>query len=356
MRAAFGVAAAFRSALVPFLEVSAFLLILMLAILLGRRLVRSGLDSRRRRLARHYRPAVSDAIFSGDADAVRVLSLAPRRHQGVIGGLLLGQIRELTGESVTRARTVAHATRLDAFWREALDDRRWWCRAEASRALGLIADPESFALLIRRLEDAHEEVRAAAAGALGRLGDARAVAPLIDRLSEQSRHQRVRIVEALRGLGQSAGRELLAFVRAQPGHLPLVGDILAVTAGTAAAADLMTWSNADDPHVRAAAIGALGTIGLDDRGFYYALRALDDDEATVRAMAARALGRSGREDAVAYLETKLDDDWSVAAHSARALAQLASAGRAALLRHAHDAGQPGDLARQTLWETGVAVA
>ncbi|HJZ75240.1 MAG TPA: HEAT repeat domain-containing protein [Vicinamibacterales bacterium] len=355
MRAAFAVAAAFRDALVPFLEVSSFLLILMLAILLGQRFVLSGIHWRRRRLARRYQSAVADVIM-GDARAVRALALAPRRHRGVIAELLLGQIRVLTGESIARARTVAQATRLDTFWREALDDRRWWRRAEASRALGLIADPESFARLAQRLDDPHEEVRAAAAEALGRLGDARAVPPLIDRLSEQSRHQRVRIAEALRELGQRAGGELLAFVRAQPDRLPVVADILAVTAGAAAEADLMTWSSAEDPQVRAAAIGALGSIGLDARGFYYALRALEDDHAAVRAMAARALGRSGREDAAAYLEPKLNDEWSVAAHSARGLAQLSSAGRAALLRHAHDAGQPGDLAKQMLWETGVAVA
>jgi len=103
----------------------------------------------------------------------------------------------------------------------------------------------------------------------------------------------------------SRQRAALCLRHGGPDRLTLVGDILAVTAGTAAAADLMSWSNANDPQVRAAAIGALGTIGLDDRGFYFALRALDDDQAMVRAMAARALGRSGRDDAVEYLETKL---------------------------------------------------
>ena len=98
---------------------------------------------------------------------------------------------------------------------------------------------------------------------------------------------------------------------------------------------------------------ALGTIGLTERAFYHAVKALNADEPPVRAAAARALARSGREDAVPQLAGKLDDEWEVAAQSARALSRLGAAGQAALQRRIDSgAGLGHDLARQVLWESG----
>ena len=74
--------------------------------------------------------------------------------------------------------------------------------------------------------------------------------------------------------------------------------------------------------------------------------------AEVRAAAARALARSGRADAAPQLAGRLDDDWEVAAQSARALARLGEPGLAALrARVARGDGLGHDLARQVLWES-----
>ena len=100
--------------------------------------------------------------------------------------------------------------------------------------------------------------------------------------------------------------------------------------------------------MRAAALDALGSIGLDDRS-YYALRALGDADPHVRAMAARALGRARREDAASYLAPRLDDDWLPAAQAAGARRRLGQRGLAVLQARADDEGQAGDLARQMLW-------
>jgi hypothetical protein len=101
--------------------------------------------------------------------------------------------------------------------------------------------------------------------------------------------------------------------------------------------------------VRVAALGALGSIGLDDRSYYFALRALGDGDPQARAMAARALGRGRRADAVDYLAARLDDEWLPAAQAAEALRRLGGAGVVALQARAADEGQAGDLARQMLW-------
>ena len=311
--------------------------------------------SHARRSAR-YQPLVDRIIDGREPDALPALQRAPSRHRAVIGELTLNGIRALSGAPVARAGAMLRALRFEVDWRDDLKDRRWWRRAAAARAIGLVSANGAFEQLVDALDDSHEEVRAAAVDALGRLGDPRAIAPLIDRLPDQSRNQRVRVVDALRQLGQSAGDALLTFVRERPERLPLVADVLAGSAGTAAVEDLKAWCGHASPAIRSAAMSSLGTVGLDDQSYYYALRGLTDEDTGVRAMAARALGRSGRADAAEYLAERLADEWSVAAHSARALARLSTAGRDALQRRATEQGQAGDLARQMLWEAGIAIA
>ena len=102
--------------------------------------------------------------------------------------------------------------------------------------------------------------------------------------------------------------------------------------------------------MRAAALQALGSLGLDDRAYYYMLRALGDTATAVRAMAARALGRSRRGEAAPYLAQHLGDEWLVAAHAATALRMLGPSGRARAEARQETPGLAGVLARQMLWE------
>lgn len=189
----------------------------------------------------------------------------------------------------------------------------------------------------------------AAVEAAGRLGDPAAIATLLGHLADGSRYQRARVVDALRSLGPAVTPGLAELARAHPEHAALAADVLGLI-GTAAALDpLLAWC--DDPRadVRAAALGALGSLGLDERSHYFALRGLTDADPQVRARAARALGRGRREDAVEYLARQLDDDWLPAAQAAAALRQLGGAGLDALRARAGDEGQAGELARQMLW-------
>ena len=95
---------------------------------------------------------------------------------------------------------------------------------------------------------------------------------------------------------------------------------------------------------------ALGSLGLDDRAYYYVLRALGDTSDAVRAMAARALGRSRRLGAAPYLAQHLGDEWLVAAHAATSLRMLGPAGERELAARQERARPHRVLARQMLWE------
>ena len=203
--------------------------------------------------------------------------------------------------------------------------------------------------ILRGLDDTHREVRAAAVEASGRLGDARAIPALLMRLADGSHYHRARVVDALRNLGPTVTPALVELGRSHPERARLAAEILGLIGTAGAIEPLLEWCNDSRGEVRAAALGALGTIGLDDRSHYFALKALGDADPQARAMAARALGRGRREDAVGYLAGRLDDEWLPAAHAAGALRQLGAPGLAALHARAADEGQAGDLARQMLW-------
>lgn len=341
-----------RYLLVPFLIATALLLVSALVGLAAQRTIRLLVERRRVVVEQRYRSSVL-AVLESQADAARAAALlrsAPRRHHGIIATLLVKSLRLLHREPVERARDSARDLGLISHWRRAIGDRRWWKRADAALALGLVREDDAFDALVTALDDPHDEVRAAAAEALGRLGELRAVPVLLARLGDQSRHQSVRIVDAIAMLGGHSGKDLLEHARQYPAQLPLLNELIASVAGSQAVPDLLQWTGAASAPVRAAALHALGTIGLDNHSFYYALRGLNDEDDEVRAMAARALGRTGRDDAVSYLAAHLEDAWVVAANCARALSALGPAGLAILEARA-EAGDPaGVLSRHMLWE------
>ena len=340
-----------RQVLVPFLVIGTALLLALLVLLVGQRLMRAAAGVRRAALSRQYRPVISAALDSDARAPLDALAKTPVRHRGIVAELLLATLRVVRGEPTERAAEVAERVQLSPGWRADLNSRRWWHRSEAALALGLVRDRQSVATLVSLLDDDHEQVRAAAIDALGEIGDVAAVPALLARMDDRKRLERTRVVQALRALGPLATAALIEHGESRPEDRREVGAVLAHIGGAAAAGPLLEWSTSGDADSRAAVWRALASIGLDDRAFYHALKALNDEAPAVRAAAAMALARSGRTDATAHLARRLDDDWEVAAQSARALAAIGSPGVAALTERA-EAG-PGlgqDLARQMLWE------
>ena len=344
-------AAQIHAGLVPFLLASSLTLGGLFVFLLARRGAEELAATRRQRLIVRYRPLI-DALLTTPApeDAVARLQQAPPRHRGVIGRLMLAPLGVATGTFVERLQAAARAVGLIDLWTRELGGRHWWMRANAARALGLLRHQAAIDGLIAALDDHHDEVRAAAVEALGMLGGPRAIAALVPRLSDESRHQRARVVEALRKLGEPVTPALVAYAHEHLGQSADPIEVLGLVGGPAAVEDLLRWCGDWRAPVRASALAALGSIGLDDRGYYYALRGLADDDAGVRAMAARALGRGRQTEAVPYLADHLSDEWQVAAQAAAALRALGAPGLQALRSRITEPGHTGELARQMVWE------
>lgn len=344
-------AEAFRNALLPFILGGSAFLLLLLALLIGQRLVRAALEARVRSLTSRYSPLIDAALDSDSPTASDAAARIPRRHRPLLASLVLAPLHAVRGRHATRAADLADRLGLVEAWRRDLPSRRWWHRSEATLALGLLGDQAAVPALLGLLDDEHDQVRAAAIDALGQIGHPSAIAPLLLRLGDPTRHERARLVQALRGFGGEATAALLAHGVRFPADRAQVASILAFVGGAAARDPLLQWAAGDDAGTRAAAWRALAAIGLDDRAFYHALKGLGDEAPAVRAAAAHALARSGRVDAAAHLARHLDDEWAVAAQSARALAALGPDGRAELTaRAARGPGLGHDLAQQMLWD------
>lgn len=341
----------FIAVLKPFLILSgAVLAALLVFLILQRGLDELSFRRRQRTIARHR--AAVDALLGQDPPETALIALAraPASHREVIESMLLKPLAIAVGSVVEQLRNAARILGFVDDWVQRLGDRRWWVRAEAARALGLVREARALGALVRVLEDDHEEARAAAVDALGMIGHPQAIPILLERLPDQSRHQRARIVEALRGFGDAATPELVRHAQTHPGDAVVVAVVLGLIGGTAAVESLTAWARDPRPEVREASLKGLGTIGLDDSGGRVARQALDDNAAGVRAAAARALGRARRYDAAPDLARHLDDEWSVAASCADALRRLGRAGLELLQARVADEGYAGDLARQMLWE------
>ena len=344
----------FREYLILFLQASFAGLGVLFAYVLIRHAVESLRERHEAQLRTRYQPAVDAVLAAQDPTqleaAITGLLGVPRRYIRHIGAMLIKPLRVASGSPVDSARAAAVRLGLIDRWTRDLDAHAWWRQADAALALGLVRAEDSLKRLLPLLEDPHGEVRAAAVEALGHLGDPACVPALLAALPDASRHQRARVVEAIRELGPSIAHALVAHARVRTDDLAMVAELIGFTGAASAADDLLAWSGHDDAKVRAAALQAIGSLGLDDRAYYYTLRALGDGAPDVRAMAARALGRSRRAEAAGYLAERLDDEWLVAAHAATALRMLGSAGERELLQRQAATGLAGVLARQMLWE------
>jgi hypothetical protein len=340
-----------HSVFVPFLLVTGSLLLLLVGHIVVLHALREITFRRRLRLLTLYRPLI-DAALAGDEEALSRLAASPVKHREVQSSLLLEPLRLTAGGVTARGLHVATRLGLRQQWMAALDDRRWWVRAESAGALGLVRCPDAAPRLVAALDDPFDEVRAAAVESLGRIGDPAAIPELVGRLHDQSRHQRVRLVQALQQFGQAAVGPVIEHGVEMVDQRAQIAELLGSLGAVSALDQLIAWVSDERPEVRAAVWQAIGTIGVDDRAYYHVLRGLNDPSEVVRAAAAWALGRSGRQDAVACLAGRLEDEWLVAAQTARALRALGPAGRRALEEAASQRNS--ELARQMLWESGVA--
>lgn len=340
-----------RSVLIVFIALLGALLGTLLLLIVVQHLVRDARWRRHAQRRRHCEPYV-DAILSAAAGPAQVRSLVercggPRRRAA--GELLLAPLRSMSGDVADRSREALVHLGLRDDWLQDLADRRWWIRADAAESLGLIAEPAAVAPLLGLLDDESAEVQAAALDALGRLRDVSTLPHLVSLLG-RSDHPRARVVGALRPFGPLAAEVVGEWTRSHGGDRLVAAAVLGQIGSATGLELLVGWCGDRDDALREACYRAMAEIGVDDRAYYFALRALDDAHPGVRAMAARILGRSGRPDAARYLAPRLRDEWTVAAHAAVALRSLGESGLAPLVDAAKTGGPGADLAQQMLWE------
>ena len=311
-------------------------------------------QARQRRFEEEYTPIVRRAL-EGDAGAERALAASPRQHRLDIATLLIVPlIEDRDPARIARTRAIVAAMSLLSEADRFLISERWWRRALALRALGLLQSRDHTARIVAALDDVNVDVRAAALDALADLRDPASLPAIIVRLLDTTLH-RGRRLAALAAFGADAEPALLELAEIDPAHRVHYGRALAICGTAASRPVLHGWTRDPRPPVRAAAFAALARIGLDERSAGLAIAALDDEDAGVRAAAAQSLHEwTGPGDAAAHLARHLDDAWNVAVPAARSLQSMAPAGWEALRACAQRSDLSGLLARQMLWEARAA--
>jgi HEAT repeat protein len=332
---------------------AAVLALSMLAAVVIERAVFAYEEVWRRRIKRRYLPIAQRAL-EGDADATSVLRASPMRHRVEIATLLITElIDDRDPQLIAKTRSLIQQMSLIPYAERLLRSRRWWRRALALRALGLIRDKDHTAMIVAALDDPDPHVRAAALDALADLQDPASLAAIVVRLNDMSL-QRGRRLAALAAFGAEAEPRVLELAEIDPLHRADYARALALCGSQLSRSALYEWARERRVEVRAAAFRALASLGLDDRGAGLAIEALDSADADVRAMAAYALhGWNGSGDAASHLAVRLDDTWTVAVQAARSLEAMGPAGAVALqvVQPRSDLGA--FLARQVLWQVSA---
>jgi hypothetical protein len=305
---------------------------------------------RERRIERRYRPLVQQAL-DGDGAALRALQINPGRHRLDIARLLITPlIDDREPRRIARVRLLVQELALMPYADRRARSWRWWRRALALRAMGLIQARNRTAAIVAGLDDPDLDVRAAALDALADLKDPASLQAIVVRLNDVSL-PRGRRLAALSVFGTDAEARVIELAGIDPAHRSDYALALSACGSDRSREILAEWANDPRAEVRAAVFEALGILGLDERGARLAIEALGSAEPAVRATAASALrGWIGPGGAAAQLAARLDDTWTVAVQAARSLEAMGAAGTAALRQARPQSEQGVFLAGQIIWE------
>jgi hypothetical protein len=329
------------------------LALVMVLVVVIERVVLAVHEATLRRIIARYSPLVPLAL-AGDQDARDTLLRGTPWHRLTIARLiLLPLIDDRDPARIAQARALVEALSLVPYADRLLRSPWWWRRAMALRGLGAMQAADHTAGIVAALDDPNEDVRNTALDALADLQNPKALPAVVVRMHDATLH-RARRAAVLTAYGSRCEPFLHDLAAIDPEHR--VNYALALgLCGTAASRPLLfEWARDPRANVRAAALQALARIGIDAASQPVAVAALEDADAGVRTMAAKALQGCADPDTAARLARHLDDTWTVALQSARALQTMAAAGRAELEARATGTGLPALLARQMLWEAKAA--
>lgn len=308
------------------------------------------IEMRRLRIHRRYAPIARRAL-DGDESAVHELARSPWRHRIAIARLMATPLLEdRDHQRVARTGAIFQAMSLVAVAERWVHSHLWWRRALAVRTLGVLQLKSHAATIVSALDDVRAEVRAAALDSLADLHDSQTLRAVVVRLNDDSLHHGRRIA-VIAAFGPEIEPVVLEMADLDTANRLNYAQALQVCGTACSLPTLTRWTQDPDPDVRAAALEALGHVGLDAPSATRALEALEADNVTVRAMAAYALHHwTGPGDTAVRLAQHLDDQWPVAVQAARSLKTIHHGGIAALQAAASRPDLAGRLARQTLWD------
>ena len=303
-----------------------------------------------RRLERQYSPLI-DRALQGDARALESLVRSPSRYRLELARLLIFPlVEDRSPDRIAGTRDIIQAMSLIPLADRWLRSHRWWRRAPALQAFGLLQFADRAKQIVAALDDHNAEVRNAALDALADLHDPATLQAIVVRLHDTSL-QRGRRAAALTAFGARCEGFLVELSRVDPAHRLNYAKALSICGTAGSRPILCAWTTDPREEVRAAAFEALARVGLDDRAAALAIAALESSDVHERAMAAAALhGWTGAGDGPPRLARHLGDAWPVAVRAAHALQSMGPAGRAALEPYTARTDQAGLLARQMLWE------
>lgn len=314
-----------RTAVEAVTVVLALLAVGLLTALLGARLGRDLVESRRQRRDDALRQLLFRAVLADDvsADDLEQLRTIGRGRSGralerrafrllalVSGDVHLALVR-LLSERGAGERAVAMT-------RSILAVRR--CRG--AHSLGLLGSRDAAPVLRALLDDRDPLVRRVAVRALGQVGDAGSVAALVEMVTRDPALTRDTHA-AVAAIGAPAVPALTRLVRARldGGQDPEAVVFCVRALGDIGAFDavplLVELAGADDPPVVAAAAQALGRIGSPG-AVPVLVSALTSPDAAVRAAAATSLGEIGEPAAAEALDRAIDGRSDVADRAAAA--------------------------------------
>ena len=321
----------------------------MALFVIGGRVFLAAHQRRLRRLERLY-GAVIERALAGDRSALDVLVRSPSRYRLELARLLIFPlVADRNQQRIEATRHILSAMSLVAVADRWLHSRFWWRRVAAVHTFGLLRFADRAAELVAALDDEHKEVRNAALDALADLRDSSTLPAIVVRLQDASL-SRGRRAAALAAFGSECEELLLELARVDVENRLHYAKALAISGTARSRPILCEWAADPRPAVRAAALGALGCIGLDDRAAAVVLAALDHGNVEERVAAAAALQGWVGGDAPPHLAKRLDDAWPVAVRAARTLQSMGDAGQVELAALAAGTDQASVLARQMLWE------
>jgi hypothetical protein len=233
-------------------------------------------------------------------------------------------------------------------------------RARSAERLGLIEHAPSWRLLIRALEDIHPKVRSAAAFALGAIAEPQSFAALVERLQNivltHSNGLSVRHIKAaLVCFPLRQASELVKLLKhSHPGVRVLAADVvreMVVRSARAGGAEELPLLNPEDvapeladlfltrlvfdrnPDVRARAAPVIARLD-DPRAAWQLVNLLNDVQWFVRLHAARALAQPRFRARAEHVTRRLTDgNWRVREAAVRTLLSFGPTGAERLLQH-----------------------